>query len=80
MARSMSLTDARSQWRTTRLLASRWNKRPRTRTLVHRARGWPAVLGMAETGDFRIPPDDLPDQLYDYFAEELYHQCESLAS
>ena len=46
-----------------------------THALVHRARGWPAVLGMAaETGDFQIPPDDLPDQLYDY-AEELYRNA-----
>jgi ATP/maltotriose-dependent transcriptional regulator MalT len=44
--------------------------------LVHRARGWPAVLGIAaQTGDFQIPPDDLPDQLYDYFAEELYRNA-----
>lgn len=38
------------------------------------AQGWPAVLGLAAlTGD--VPPTDgLPDELYDFFAEELYQQ------
>ena len=48
-----------------------------TAALVQRARGWPAVIGIAaQAGDFQIPPDDLPDQLYDYFAEELYRNAE----
>ena len=48
-----------------------------TAALLQRARGWPAVLGIAaETGDLQIPLDDLPDQLYDYFAEELYRNAE----
>jgi LuxR family transcriptional regulator, maltose regulon positive regulatory protein len=48
-----------------------------TDALVHRARGWPAVLGIAaQAGDFQIPPDDLPDQLYEYFAEELYRNAD----
>lgn len=48
-----------------------------TDPLVHKARGWPAVLGIAaQAGDFQIPPDDLPDQLYDYFAEELYRNAD----
>ncbi len=45
--------------------------------LVHRARGWPAVLGMAaQAGDLPIPADELPDQLYDYLAEELYRNAD----
>lgn len=41
--------------------------------LIERARGWPAVLGIAAlTPGFRIPAEDLPDELYEYFAEELY--------
>jgi LuxR family transcriptional regulator, maltose regulon positive regulatory protein len=41
--------------------------------LVERARGWPAVLGIAVlTPAYEIPADDLPDELYEYFAEELY--------
>jgi LuxR family transcriptional regulator, maltose regulon positive regulatory protein len=41
--------------------------------LIERARGWPAVLGLAALTSYRtIPSDDLPDELYAYFAEELY--------
>lgn len=38
------------------------------------AQGWPAVLGLAAlTGD--VPPTEgLPDEIYDFFAEELYQQ------
>lgn len=47
--------------------------------LVQRARGWPAVLGIAaQAGDLDVPTDGLPDQLYDYFAEELYRTAEPL--
>jgi LuxR family transcriptional regulator, maltose regulon positive regulatory protein len=45
--------------------------------LVQRARGWPAVLGIAaQADDLHVPTDDLPDQLYDYFAEELYRNAD----
>ena len=45
--------------------------------LVQRARGWPAVLGIAaQLTGLEIPTDDLPDELYDYFAEELYRNTE----
>jgi LuxR family transcriptional regulator, maltose regulon positive regulatory protein len=40
--------------------------------LIARARGWPAVLGLAAlTGDVQLPDRHLPDALYDYFAQEL---------
>jgi LuxR family transcriptional regulator, maltose regulon positive regulatory protein len=46
-------------------------------TLVERAEGWPAVIGLAALADsFMLPEDDLPAQLYDYFAEEVYLQAE----
>jgi LuxR family transcriptional regulator, maltose regulon positive regulatory protein len=45
----------------------------RAKDLIERARGWPAVLGIAVlTPNYASPPDDLPDALYSYFAEELY--------
>jgi ATP/maltotriose-dependent transcriptional regulator MalT len=48
-----------------------------TAALVQRARGWPAVLGLAaQAGERQLPSDDLPDQLYDYFAEELFRNAE----
>jgi DNA-binding CsgD family transcriptional regulator len=41
--------------------------------LVALAEGWPAVIGLAAlTDDFELPDGDLPDTLYEYFAEELY--------
>jgi len=40
--------------------------------LVDQASGWPAVIGLAAlTVQSRIPFDDVPSALYDYFAEEL---------
>jgi LuxR family maltose regulon positive regulatory protein len=40
--------------------------------LIARARGWPAVLGLASlTTDVELPDRDLPEALYGYFAEEL---------
>jgi LuxR family maltose regulon positive regulatory protein len=40
--------------------------------LIARAMGWPAVLGLASlTSDLDVPELDLPEALYDYFAEEL---------
>jgi LuxR family transcriptional regulator, maltose regulon positive regulatory protein len=45
--------------------------------LVERARGWPAVIGLAAlTDSSSFPKDDLPAALYDYFAEEVYLQAE----
>ncbi len=41
-------------------------------TLVHQAAGWPAVIGLAAlTLQSRIPANDVPSALFDYFAEEL---------
>jgi LuxR family maltose regulon positive regulatory protein len=41
-------------------------------TLVDQAAGWPAVIGLAAlTVRSRIPSDDVPSALFDYFAEEL---------
>ena len=41
-------------------------------TLVDQAAGWPAVIGLAAlTVQSRIPLDDVPSALFDYFAEEL---------
>jgi len=40
--------------------------------LAERARGWPAVLGLAASMPHVGVPEDLPDALYDYFAEELF--------
>jgi LuxR family transcriptional regulator, maltose regulon positive regulatory protein len=45
--------------------------------VVERAEGWPAVIGLAAlTETWTLPEDDLPGQLYDYFAEEVYLQAE----
>ena len=41
-------------------------------TLVARAAGWPAVIGLAAlTVESTAPSNDVPAALYDYFAEEL---------
>ena len=43
------------------------------RGLVALAHGWPAVLGLAAHSDYpSLPTTDLPDALYEFFAEELY--------
>jgi len=39
--------------------------------LIARTRGWPAVLGLAALTGVEAPDHQLPDALYDYFAEEL---------
>ena len=40
--------------------------------LIARAKGWPAVLGLASlTNELDLPELDLPEALYDYFAQEL---------
>jgi DNA-binding CsgD family transcriptional regulator len=45
--------------------------------LVERAEGWPAVIGLAAlTESLKLPEDDLPATLYDYFAEEVYLQAD----
>jgi DNA-binding CsgD family transcriptional regulator len=44
-----------------------------TSGLVTLAEGWPAVIGLAALAEDYAPPDDeLPETLYEYFAEELY--------
>ena len=56
------------------VLSSRGEDLP---ALVARARGWPAVIGLAAlTEEQALPKDDLPAALYDYFAEELYQTAE----
>jgi len=41
--------------------------------VLERARGWPAAIGLiALNADLGVAPQTLPDQLYDYFAQELY--------
>ncbi|HEV3480657.1 MAG TPA: LuxR C-terminal-related transcriptional regulator, partial [Gaiellaceae bacterium] len=47
-------------------------KDPAADELIARAKGWPAVLGLASLTDERLPELDLPEALYDYFAEELF--------
>jgi RNA polymerase sigma factor (sigma-70 family) len=43
------------------------------RGLAALAHGWPAVLGLAAHSDYpNLPASDLPDALYEFFAEELY--------
>lgn len=40
--------------------------------LISRAKGWPAVLGLASlTNELDLPELDLPEALYEYFAQEL---------
>ena len=44
-----------------------------TSGLISLADGWPALLGLASLTDERdVPRDGMPDELYSYFAEELY--------
>lgn len=41
--------------------------------IIEGAHGWPAVIGLiAHDSDLAVGKDRLPDQLYDYFAQELY--------
>jgi ATP/maltotriose-dependent transcriptional regulator MalT len=41
--------------------------------LLEGARGWPAVIGLvALSSNIGVARQSLPDQLYDYFAQELY--------
>jgi LuxR family transcriptional regulator, maltose regulon positive regulatory protein len=43
-----------------------------TAELIARARGWPAVLGLAAlTNELEVPEGQLPEALYDYLAQEL---------
>jgi ATP/maltotriose-dependent transcriptional regulator MalT len=44
-----------------------------TEGLIALANGWPALIGLATLPDeLAIPPDGVADELYGYFAEELY--------
>jgi ATP/maltotriose-dependent transcriptional regulator MalT len=41
--------------------------------LLALADGWPALIGLAASaGELDLPPTGMPDELYAYFAEELY--------
>jgi LuxR family maltose regulon positive regulatory protein len=45
--------------------------------LIARAKGWPAVLGLAAmTEEFVLPPEDLPATLHAYFAEEVFQAAD----
>ena len=45
------------------------------RLFIERGVGLRSWAWQQRPGIFQIPPDDLPDQLYDYFAEELYRNA-----
>jgi LuxR family maltose regulon positive regulatory protein len=46
---------------------------PQSQEVVHLARGWPAVIGLAGLNlPSGVSREALPDQLYDYFGQELY--------
>jgi LuxR family transcriptional regulator, maltose regulon positive regulatory protein len=46
---------------------------PGLTTIVHSARGWPAVIGLVGLNpSIQMRDAPFPEQLYDYFAEELY--------
>jgi LuxR family maltose regulon positive regulatory protein len=48
-----------------------------TEELIARAKGWPAVLGLAAmTEEFVLPPEDLPATLHAYFAEEVFQAAD----
>jgi LuxR family transcriptional regulator, maltose regulon positive regulatory protein len=45
--------------------------------LLVRARGWPAVIGLAAlTADFDLPSEALPATLHTYFAEEIFQAAD----
>jgi ATP/maltotriose-dependent transcriptional regulator MalT len=45
--------------------------------LLVRARGWPAVIGLAAlTAGFNLPAEDLPATLHTYFAEEVFQAAD----
>ncbi len=50
---------------------------PRFQSLLNRAQGWPAVLGLARgiQEDVEIESNVLPGTLHDYLAGELYHSA-----
>jgi len=46
---------------------------PDVRAVLQIARGWPAVIGLIRLdSQISVRPEALPDQLYDYFGQELY--------
>lgn len=48
-----------------------------TEELIARAKGWPAVLGLAAMAEeFVLPPEDLPASLHAYFAEEVFQAAD----
>lgn len=48
-----------------------------TTNLFMKARGWPAVIGLAAQRGSATPRDELPpDDLYDFFAEDLFRHAE----
>jgi LuxR family maltose regulon positive regulatory protein len=64
---ALALTRAEAQ----RLLSAA--PQPGIRGVLEMADGWPAVLGLAAlAGSDRLPAADMPDELHDYFAQELF--------
>src|SRR5215212_423416 len=46
---------------------------PNVAAVLEVARGWPAVIGLIRlNSELPVAPEALPDQLYDYFGQELY--------
>lgn len=49
--------------------------------LIARAKGWPAVLGLAAIAEeVVLPPEDLPATLHSYFAEEVFQAADPTAA
>jgi LuxR family maltose regulon positive regulatory protein len=62
---------AMSQTESSQILAGR--RTSETEGLIALTDGWPALLGLAaQADDLDLPLSGLPDELYAYFAEELY--------
>jgi ATP/maltotriose-dependent transcriptional regulator MalT len=58
----------------------RQHGRPKLRGLIAIADGWPALLGLAAaTGAPDLSPERPPQELYNYFAEELYQALSNSA-
>jgi ATP/maltotriose-dependent transcriptional regulator MalT len=53
-----------------------WRISTEAYALLALADGWPALLGLAAlTSELVLPTTELPDALYSYFADELYHEA-----
>jgi LuxR family maltose regulon positive regulatory protein len=64
----LSLSDSEAK-----SILSRHPPSPLVPELLARARGWPAVIGLAAmTNEVGLPQSGIAQALYDYFAEEIY--------